>query len=570
MDVWKKYSSQDGGSDRVIPINGAWRSFEAIQFEPNKSFQKGGLSISLGGPFRMWASDGTEIAVASEMSKRLLAILLLSKDMRRARSSLIMLLWDEDKLDPRPNLRQLLKQTRDRLGPFADHLVADRGTVALVGVRDKTERIADRQMSFFEDAGIGTEDFEDWYRVERANFENAIPVERTVQHINALRPRPVVGLMPITVTSESHTVRALSEMLATNLREVLVWNSFVNFIDLRAASPPEGVDMELRTTITEVAGEMELSVGGYFQQTCRWSQTESWPLDAIGDLRARLVEFIHKVGAFIEKTVCRLASTPGADQRETALFVTFTRIFATTREDVDRAIAAIDAYEDPERRAQVFAFRAIARLIRRSEYRLHDAAEEADVIAKLIRAAEAEDPFELSVLSAAALYHVYVEPDEAKARDYSDCALDLAPFSTLAVHVRAALEMRFDRLDAAADYVDLMRRTGRYGPMRHYADANAVTLAYLKGDYAEAVALGRALLRWCPNFLPVLRHVVCALLETGDTDLAKSVLTDVKAHDPSFATEDMATDAYPAPSETGRARMIACLEQHHLLKADKG
>ena len=70
---------------------------------------------------RMTDAAGCEARGISPRSQQLIAILLRSEGMCRSRGPLVTMLWDENAVDHSANLRQLLLQTRVRLGDCARH-----------------------------------------------------------------------------------------------------------------------------------------------------------------------------------------------------------------------------------------------------------------------------------------------------------------------------------------------------------------------------------------------------------------------------------------------------------------
>ena len=89
------------------------------------------LSISLSGTFCVTDSDGQDVTPKSAKARGLLAILALSKDMRRSRVWLRGKLWSTSgQAQGSDSLRQCLTEVRRALGPDAP-LVTDRRSVAL-------------------------------------------------------------------------------------------------------------------------------------------------------------------------------------------------------------------------------------------------------------------------------------------------------------------------------------------------------------------------------------------------------------------------------------------------------
>lgn len=523
------------------------------------------LFISLAGPFHLWRKNNSH-SINSKQSKRLLAILLLSPNMRKSRSALQILLWDETKCNPQLNLRQLLSQTKNRLGEFSDRLIADNETVSLIEVINKTERFEGNQMDFFEDAGIGTDDFEEWYRIETANFENLVPVVHSPELQPMMYPHPVVGLTNTGLNSMEHRAGIVADWVSNHLRDVFVWNSFVEFADLRDVRSPKSVDLEVQVSVNEIGEELEIAVAGFIDGSCRWSQSANYPSGKeLGNHRQSILEFAHKASAFIEKIACQYTAKREGSSGHIQLFDTIVQLFTMKTIAVEEATQKLLVFSGTEETSQLLAWQAFGRMLQNGERLIENRTAALAEAERLIAKALDLDPFDLSALSVGAHYHAYVHRDFAQARTLSNAALDLAPFSPFALDVRATLELYEGCIEEAVRHANLAYRMGRYGPMRYYIAGTGVMLASIQGEHEKAIELGTTLLRSRPTFLPVLRHLVPSLLEVGAVDDAMTMLSDIRLLDPEYATPAMLAPNYPLPSEHSRVLIRTVLEKHGLI-----
>lgn len=526
----------------------------------------GTLCISLAGPLRMWSAKNNSLTISSKLSKRLLAILLLSPNMQKSRSSLQLLLWDEAKCDPQLNLRQLLSQTKGRLGDFSDRLVADKETVSLVDVCNQTKRFDGVQMEFFEDAGIGTEDFEEWYRIENANFDNLIPEPQNSDFQPLLFPHPVVGLTNAGLNSMEHRAGIVADWVSNHLRDVFVWNSFVEFVDLRDVTSTKSADLEVRVSVNEIGEEVEIAVGGFIDGACRWSQSANFPSGTeLGNHRQSILEFAHRAGSFIEKTACQYTAKREGSSQHLQLFDTIVQLFTMRTDAVEEATQRLLAFNGAEETSQLLAWQAFGYMLQNGERLVEDRSSALAKAERLVIKALDMDPFDLSALSIGAHYYSYVCRDFVLARSLSNTALELAPFSPFALDVRATLELYEGSIEDAARHANLAFRMGRYGPMRHYIAGTGVMLASIQGEHEKAIELGTTLLRSRPTFLPVLRHLVPSLLEVGAVDAAMAMLDEIRRLDPDYATPAMLAPDYPLPSEHSRVFITDVFEKNGLL-----
>ena len=525
------------------------------------------LYVSLAGPIRIWTSDNSRIAVHSDMSKRLIAILLRSNGMRRSRASLQLLLWNDAKADPGSNLRQLIRMTKQRLGDCSGHLVADASSVALQNVEDRTEKVVGCQLDFFEDAGIGTEEFEDWYRIEQSSYQELTPQPRRNESFSQIAPRPLVALTNSRSGDLTSKSEAVEELVSNHLRDVFVWNAIVDFVDARKSDHDLTCDMELRVSTQEIEKQVEVSVGGFMNGVCRWSQSAIFSAqEDLGAQRQKITEFAYKVGAFIEQTVCRFTQTPVGNENQIQFFDTITNLFSMRPEALTLAGIQLDSFHKFDGEPRLLAWRAFARILQTEEMLVDNPSETINDAEKLISDALDKDPFDLSSLSVGACYHSLIRRDFDQGRHYSDTALDLAPFSPFALDIRSKIEMFDGQIEEAERLSSLALRMGKYSPARHYLAGTEIFVAFLLANHQKVVALARGLLRLKPQYLSVLRHVVPSLLELNEYEEARKRIADVQKIDPSYATSRMFEQSFALPSRRARDMMREIFIRHGVLE----
>jgi len=488
------------------------------------------IGVSLSGPFKMWAPDGSQIHIASEMSRRLIAVLLLSNGMQRSRSALQLLFWDENSCNPASNLRQLLHKTRERLGLFADHLHADHTTITLLNTRNITQRSDRYTEEFFEDSGIGSEEFEDWHRTERAAYENLPVIPAGQQPDIRRRPRPTVGLVIAEKTLTCERSWMIADWVSHRIRDVFVMNAFVDFIDGHNTETSPLCDMELRVSTHQLGIEYELSIASYANGVCQ--QSNSLMLSAkqtLGQQRNQILEFAHRAASAAETRATQLTvGDPGE------LFTNLTRLFRVDQDDVTQAVSDFTAALKREPTAVSHAWLAFARILQWEERQVTDHSIVMQKIETLVDRAKELDPLDLTTLSVQAYFKGCIDVQHGIARELSDEALERAPFSPFAHHVRSVISLHNSDLEAAEHHNRIAMRLGHYGPMRHYITGTQVILSCLSGAHEEAKKSGLALLHRKPRFLSVLRHIVPSLLELGDYSEAERQLVVLRRIEPEY------------------------------------
>ncbi|MEM8979910.1 MAG: hypothetical protein AAGD04_10520 [Pseudomonadota bacterium] len=508
------------------------------------------------------------------MSKRLLALLLTAPHMRRSRAALQMLLWGDEKSDPAANLRQLLRQTRLRLGIHAHCLWADGATIALLHTQNATSQTASDNRDFFDDAGVGTEDFEDWFRVERANFEAAqtssVPGQNIVPTLMSNLPlrharaqKPKVFLTNAGLSSLGHRAGIVNDWVSNHLRDVLVWNAFVEFHDMRDVQGDGSQDLEVRVSVLELGDQIEASIGVFRFGKCLLSQSRNYASgNALGGERHSVLEFAHRVGSLIERLVSKVLATDIAQQKTPFLYDTVCQLFTLRTESVVSATEDLVELTAQDPSPQNLAWQAFGLMLQNGERLIQDGRSATDAAGALLRDAYERDPVDLSVLSVYAHYQAFVERDNGFARDLNERAFDIAPFSHFSLDVRAMLELYDGNLKSAVFYGDQALRLGRFSAMAGYVAGTEVMLATLSGDHHRAASAGRTLLREHPNFLPVLRHVLPSLLEIGEFEEASVLMERIRKLDPVYATSGMEREAYALPSEISRDVIMRILKKH--------
>ena len=90
------------------------------------------LTISLIGPLQVSDAEGRDWTPKSAKARGLLAILAVSRDLRRSRTWLRKRLWSASAAaQASDSLRQCLTEIRKAMGPHADILITDRASVSL-------------------------------------------------------------------------------------------------------------------------------------------------------------------------------------------------------------------------------------------------------------------------------------------------------------------------------------------------------------------------------------------------------------------------------------------------------
>lgn len=521
------------------------------------------LTLSLTGVFRLATRDGHWVDIAGDLQKRLIAILARSPHLSRSREQLIDLLWDGSK-DGHASLRQLRHHLQRRLEPFGAGLVATGNVVRLTGVREVAVAGRPGGAEFFEDAGFGTEAFEDWLRTERmagpapAAGQAAAPdpaARGQAQH-RAARFVPHLGLCAPIVGGSDPRAAALGDRIATALRDAIVANDFALLSDLRQGGDrPSGVDCLIEVRVDKLGPGAEVSVAALSGAGLRCIASHRLALHDARTAAARnagLDAFISTTAAGIERAIARSFRFDLMAWNEAPLYEIVTRMFRLQRAEVQAAAQALDRFDSEVNPASVLAWRAFGMMLLNGERLVERGSSAVEEAQALIAGALETDPLNPTALSVAAHFASYNRRDFVRAAELSDLALRVAPHSPFARDVRAMLELYCGRLDAADRQAQAAAALALNGPLRRYVEASVVMTAALSGRHARAIGLGRQILAARPGFLPVQRHMFASLAITGQVPEARAMLAAVRQADPAFGTGGMEAPDYAMPSRDSR------------------
>ncbi|MEP0962981.1 MAG: hypothetical protein ABJG75_14375 [Roseobacter sp.] len=524
------------------------------------------LEVSLSGGFLATAGD-EEVVVPSLMSRRLIAILCRSEGMRRPRLYLQNILWECGVADPSSSLRQLLVQTRKRLGGFASHLEADAVSVSLINVRDVTDAPRMQNLDFFEDAGFGTEEFEDWLRHERAVFREKAEDSLPAPTITREERYPVIGLACGDLNFLDSRQAVVSDWIGNLFSEVFSWSDFVQFHDLRKNNAGVECDLEVCVSVLPIGDTFDISVAVQDNGRCVWSRSVQVPSGSeLPNHRERLLEFAQLTAARIETLIPMLAERwNGSGKPILNLHHVVSRLFTMRPNEVVGAAEILNDFDSIDQMSTVLAWQGFGKMLMSGERLVADRVAALQEAESLIGTALDIDRTNATALSIASHFQAFVKRDLYAARDLSDHALSLVPFSPLARDVRATLELYDSNLSGAKAHADVADRLSVSGPLREYIGATRVMIDALNGEHDRAIHKGRHLLLERPRFLPVMRHLVGSFVATGQLEQAEEMLSDLRRLDPDFATAVMLEEAYALPSDMSREFVVSALRKSGLM-----
>lgn len=284
-----------------------------VEAQNNKSR----LLLNLVGSFRLSCCDGRTVNISSKRSKALLAMLATSRNMERTRSWLQNALWcDRSQSQSQASLRRELSNLRAAFKDVSPDLIwANKEMIGLntqsITV-SKTPSSADAHMEFLEGFDLKNEEnFEDWLRAERENFNHLI-ASSPQQFSRA--GQPSLSILP-DIEGLSQSAEILISGISDTLYEHLPKIRWLDLIN----SPWESVEPTRRT---DKAISAKLNVEYLLKFKCQesgsqkflhfqllqtntnrilwsYSQEAGWPL-ASNDLQALFQQVIVNVSSNIQ------------------------------------------------------------------------------------------------------------------------------------------------------------------------------------------------------------------------------------------------------------------------------
>ena len=182
------------------------------------------LLISLSGPLRVTDAEGRDVTPKSAKARGLLAILALSKDLRRSRMWLRGKLWSTSgQAQGSDSLRQCLTEIRRAFGSHAPALITDRRSVALASQLVKVDE-PDQTSDAAEICGdleLMDPEFQNWLagvrlKVSHAQSSSPAVMRETARNVPAIVVFSVAHTVPVEV---QWVYQSLRENIALLLQE---------------------------------------------------------------------------------------------------------------------------------------------------------------------------------------------------------------------------------------------------------------------------------------------------------------------------------------------------------------
>ncbi len=493
------------------------------------------VTINLAGPVRVTGAGGRDITPASMKARGLIALLSVTAGLRLGRARLQDKLWsDRGAEQGSASLRQAMTEIRRRFGDDREALITGPGWVGLdpdcvTVVLDPAPGIAIETVEFAEDLEIHDPEFEDWLLIQRQHFAGLWAARGPL----AIAPAPVTD-QPVLIMPPAQTGRKdLDGFVDVALRDGATRAAdlfyFDIFTDPAALTDHPTALMVLVHAVGPSTGGVTLNLS--LVRGASGKQVVSRTFAIAPD---HLLEGLKQVSAEVTLTLIHALAAEAAT-------LPVINIFSYSRE---RLTAADAWFAARPRHPNALALRAYIRNT-------------------LILERLTDDPVTA----------------RAEATDMANEAIELAPHSATALAIGAMIATRNRRFELSADLADRATRIDPANPLTRHALSAALTFlgrhesaheeamrlvreplrvlnpgawpmvcaatAVRAGRYDEAMRYATLAHDYMPNYRPPLRFLGALHFHLGNDAGAAEALSKLRAIEPDFSLELMASNDYP-------------------------
>jgi hypothetical protein len=523
------------------------------------------LLLSLVGPLRLVRSGGADITPRSAKAQGILALVATSPALRRPRTFLQDKLWSEsDSEQGATSLRQTLMRLRRALGTEQDVLTSEAGWIGLdprrVALRlepldDELERPG-AMPEFCDGLDIVDPEFEDWIRDCRLAFEDRWTKLRAERQDRPVRPalvvpetRPYDGLAIVIQEAEAPDAElaALAEAVTAQVAAQVgrLWGVrlLIAPVDPAVTRAEGSIGVGVKASGLGRCVILQAQLTDLSSGTLLWMAQREFPTRRPADPDT-LARFVAEVATALALEIGRGGPGTGGSALRRA-YRALRVALSFDHKSLERSERDLAAAEDLPGAAVRWAWRANIRLIAAIERIAANPEEsEHEAIEFAARALE-EDPLNPIVNALASDVALHLEGRPLK-------AMELA---------RAAVARDGGNPFAFASYAQTLSHTGS-ARAAHDAALRALGLAIGQPNQAwwtmlccvtalrtgrrtEALRFAQIAHEVAPSFRPPLRFIAALRYRAHDEGGAVEALWKLKALEPDFSLDLMASDNYP-------------------------
>jgi hypothetical protein len=526
------------------------------------------LFLRLIGPLRLVRRDGVDMTPRGTKAQGLLALLGVSPGLRRSRAWLKDKLWsDRQDEQASASLRQVLSLLRHEVAVEAPWLlsqgtwvVLDPALIAVVlqpGPGDW--ETSGEPSEFCEGLDVADPEFEDWIRDQRLAWADrlddairamppAAPVERAVVSAGAREgegPTLIVSLPQ----GGDDSLHGLSSLLASEVaaRVARIGGATVVFEELGVIPPPSEDAVRLQTKAIRVGDRaiVQAEFCDPARGTLLWTSSRSIGLLPGRGVSASEVEtLVATVTAAATLQIGREAAGP-VSARARAGYRALRDVLAFDSETLASSDRSFATAAEVRRAPILQAWRAHLRVISIIERLTTDRGQAAEEAMDLAFHALEDDPLNPIINAVAADVALHVEDRPMKAVTLAQLGVDLDPASPF---THASLAQALARLGKApAAHVEALRalRLSMGQPNQAWWYMRCCVTAVRCDRLEAAVRFAQTAHELSPKFKAPLRFLAALRFHMHDEAGAAKALIALKALEPDFSLDLMASDSYP-------------------------
>ena len=453
------------------------------------------LFVSLVGSTRVFDLNGQDFTPRSKKARGLLALLLLSKDQRRARAWLQKKLWSDRGLEQgAASLRQTLTELRRALGPHKDVLITESGWVQLdpSGVTLEKEGATEADdAELCEDLDIRDPEFESWLRTRRLG--------ETEQSI-LLPPLRTLPVLVIDYESDAEADQTwIVQSLKSNIVRSLLEFSEVRIFDLQSGGdtlpklPGPGIVLRVSTSARGSAVAVSLKIETLSGNWMMWHSPieiiQNTPLE--DEEMWRLNSLAQMCTARIQDEFERQSETMSAPRFALGLANRAIRtLYSFKKEDLVAGDKLLKAAYEIDPRGVYLSWRAFIRNTAVFEHLSDDFLEPLESF-DLHATALSDDAFNSYALVFAAQHSFVNDGDPMFGLTLCDKALEVNPGNPLGWAFRANMLVQQGKPEQAMKATERGLQLAKGMPCYATLAINGVMAHTAAGEYEAAIAHGR-------------------------------------------------------------------------------
>ena len=531
------------------------------------------VQINLLGPFRMLRSDGVDCTPTGRKACAIIAMLCLSRDLKRTRAWLQDKLWSSrGKEHGAASLRQSLSELRRALDTDKSCLISTTTVVSLdrravaIDIDTTDDLTLAGHVELLEGLDIGDQEFEDWLREERERFSRrrttAAPPTLTTATAD---PRPAAGprtghrlLLEREAGSASNAATLVADGIVDSIARTISELGGADIVDSRglaegagrsAGTGPE-ITLSLRSNGDEVGGTpvVRFALRDVPSNALVWSRT--LPLRGNGAGQLNDPDVLGTVNLAVNIATDQFNRQAGQGS-ERALAAHLTRsginhLFRLGKANFRAADLLFERAFDLDGQGIHLAWRAYLRTFMLAERQFTCRQTLDQEALDFIRRALELAPYNSYVAALAAHVQTIIRRSYVAAHELAERSLELNHANPIGWACLGVAKSYLGKPEEGFQHTLMARSIAGSTPFRYQLDALSCIVGTMAGDYDKAIYLAEASHALAPDFAPPLRYLAALYFKIGRLDLSRDMIQRLRTSEPDFGYDKLRDKSYPA------------------------